>query len=94
MGAIYKKELLSYLRSMIGYAFIAFVLLISGIYFTAFNLNSMMPEISYTLQAMTFVFLIAVPVLTMRTLAEERRQRTDQLLLTAPVSCLEIVAGK
>lgn len=94
MASIYKKELLSYLRSMIGYAFIAFVLLISGIYFTAFNLNSMMPEISYTLQAMTFVFLIAVPVLTMRTLAEERRQRTDQLLLTAPVSCLEIVAGK
>lgn len=94
MSAIFKKEVRSYLTSMIGYVFIAFLLVISGIYFTAYHLQAAYPLFAYTLQSVTFVFLIAVPVLTMRILAEERRQKTDQMLLTAPVSVTGIVLGK
>ena len=94
MLAIYKRELKSYLTSMVGYLFMFFVLLIAGIYFSAYQLSAAYPKFEYTLNAMTFVFLIAVPILTMRVLAEERKQKTDQLLLTAPVSVWDIVFGK
>ncbi len=94
MIAIIKKEVRGYLTSMIGYVFIAFLLAVSGIYFTAYHLQQAYPTFAYTLDSVMFVFLIAVPVLTMRILAEERRQKTDQLLLTAPVSVTEIVLGK
>ena len=93
MLAIYKRELKSYLTSMVGYLFMFFVLLIAGIYFSAYQLSAAYPKFEYTLNAMTFVFLIAVPILTMRVLAEERKQKTDQLLLT-PVSVSGIVMGK
>lgn len=94
MKAIYKKEVKSYLTSMIGYVFIFFILLLEGIYFTAYNLQNAYPLFGTTLSAVTFIFLILVPVLTMKTIAEERKQKTDQLLLTAPVSVSEIVLGK
>ena len=94
MGAIYKKELKGYLTSMIGYVFIFFILLLEGIYFTAYNLQGMYPVFGYTLSSITFLFMILIPVLTMRVLAEERRQKTDQLLLTSPVSIGNIVVGK
>lgn len=94
MTAVYKKELKSYLTSMIGYLFIFFVLVITGIYFSAYQLTAAYPKFEYTLSALTFVFLIGVPILTMRVLAEERKQKTDQLLLTAPVSVGGIVLGK
>ena len=94
MLAIYKRELNSYLTSMVGYLFMFFVLLIAGIYFSAYQLTAAYPKFEYTLNAMTFVFLIAVPILTMRVLAEERKQKTDQLLLTSPVSVFGIVMGK
>lgn len=94
MLAVYKKELRGYLTSMIGYVFIAFVLAIVGVYFTAYNLTSAYPEFGVTLSAVSFVFLIITPVLTMRILAEEKKQKTDQLLFTAPVSVWKIVCGK
>ncbi len=94
MIAIYKRELKSYFQSMIGYAFIAFLMLFVGIYFTAYNLNSGYPYFSYVLASTMFIFLVAVPVLTMKCFAEERKSKTDQLLLTSPVSVLEIVLGK
>ncbi len=94
MTAVYKRELRSYLTSMIGYLFIFFILLLTGIYFSAYQLDAAYPRFEYTLSALTFVFLISVPILTMRTLAEERKQKTDQLLLTAPVSVGKIVMGK
>lgn len=94
MTAVYKKELKSYLTSMIGYIFIFFILVITGIYFSAYQLTAAYPKFEYTLSALTFVFLIGVPILTMRVLAEERKQKTDQLLLTAPVSVGSIVLGK
>ena len=94
MTAVYKRELRSYLTSMVGYLFIFFILLLTGIYFSAYQLAAAYPKFEYTLSALTFVFLISVPILTMRVLAEERKQKTDQLLLTAPVSVGQIVLGK
>ena len=79
---------------MIGYLFIFFVLVLAGIYFSAYQLTAAYPRFEYTLSALTFVFLIGVPLLTMRVLAEERKQKTDQLLLTSPVSVSGIVLGK
>lgn len=94
MTAVYKRELKSYLTSMVGYLFIFFVLIVTGIYFSAYQLAAAYPKFEYTLSALTFVFLIGVPILSMRVLAEERKQKTDQLLLTAPVSVGNIVMGK
>lgn len=94
MSAIYKKELKSYLTSMIGYVFIFFILLLEGIYFTAYNIQGAYPVFGVTLSAITFIFLILIPILTMKTIAEERKQKTDQMLLTAPVSVTQIVMGK
>ena len=86
MSTICKKEIRAYLTSMSGYVFIAFMLLVTGIYFTAYHMNMAYPIFGYTLSAVNFIFLIVTPILTMRALAEEQRQKTDQLLLTAPVS--------
>ena len=94
MKAIYKRELSSYFHTMIGYVFIAFLVAYTGIYFMAYNLNYGYPYFSYVLSGVLFVLLIAVPVLTMRSFAEERKNKTDQLLLTSPVSVGRIVLGK
>lgn len=94
MKAVYKRELASYFKSMIGYVFMFFIFVIVGIYFSAYNLSYAYPSMNITFNSITFVFLIVIPVLTMRVLSEERRQKTDQLLLTAPVSITKIVCGK
>lgn len=94
MKAIYKKELRSYLTSMIGYVLIAFMLAVTGVYFTAYNLTSAYPDFGVTLDGITFVFLIITPILTMRILAEEKKQKTDQLLLTSPLPVWKMVLGK
>ena len=94
MKAIYKRELKSYFDSMIGYVFIAFLVAITGIYFMVYNLNMGYPYFSYALNSILFIMLVAVPVLTMKCFAEEKKSRTDQLLLTAPVSLSQIVLGK
>lgn len=94
MIAIYKRELKSYFQSMIGYVFIAFLTLFVGIYFLAYNLNGGYPYFSYALYSVLFIFIVAVPILTMKCFAEERKSKTDQLLLTSPVSLTSIVVGK
>ncbi len=94
MTAIYQRELRSYFHGMTGYVFIAFLLLFSGIYTMFYNLSSGYPNFEYVLQAMTIIFLIAIPILTMRVIAEERRQKTDQLLYTLPVGMTRLVLGK
>lgn len=94
MTAVYRKELRSYLTSMIGYVFIAFMLAVIGIYFAFQNLNLGSPRFELVLDNVQFVFLVFVPILTMRVLAEEKKQRTDQLLLTLPLSVWDIVLGK
>ncbi|WP_124065537.1 ABC transporter permease [Clostridium sp. E02] len=94
MAAIYRRELKAYFQSMTGYVFIAFVVLFIGIYFMAYNMMSGYPYFSYALSGMVTIIMIAIPVLTMRSFADDRRTKTDQLLLTAPVSVTKIVAGK
>lgn len=79
---------------MTGYVFIAFFLAFTGVYFMAYNLNYGYPMFSYVLNALVFILLIAIPVLTMKSFSEDRKSRTDQLLLTAPVSLGDIVLGK
>ncbi len=96
MLAIYKRELKSYFQSMIGYVFIAFFLLIIGFVFSYINIQQGTPFIGYTLQYayVTVVFMILVPIITMKILADERRLKTDQLLFTAPITVTKIVMGK
>lgn len=94
MWAIYKRELKSYLHCFIGFLFIAVLLFFSGLYFSVYNLYSGYPYFSYVMSAIVFLFMLCMPVLCMRVLAEERRSRTDQLILTAPVSVGAIVFGK
>lgn len=94
MLAIYKKELRSYFTSMIGYVFIAFFLVIIGIYFFAQNLISGYANLEYTLSSITFLFVLLAPLLTMRLMAEENKQKTDQLLFTSPLTAASIVVGK
>lgn len=94
MWAIYKKELGSFYRSMMGYLYTAFFLVVSGIFFTAFNLRGGMAEFGYVLGNTMVVLMVVVPVLTMRSLGAERRQKTDQLLFTSPVKTGSIVLGK
>ena len=94
MKAIYKRELQSYFHTMIGCVFIAFMVAFTGVYFMAYNLNYGYPYFSYVISAVLFVFMIAIPVLTMKSFAEDRKSKADQLLLTAPVSLVKIVLGK
>lgn len=94
MLAIYKRELKSYFQSMVGCVFIAFLVAFTGIYFMAYNLTAGYPYFSYTLSGSLIVFLVGIPLLTMRSFSEERRNKTDQLLLTAPVSLWQIALGK
>ena len=93
MIAIYKRDLKGFFTGMMGYVLLAFFLAVGGLYFTVMNLMSGYPDLSYTLYNNLFVLLVLVPLLTMRSFAEERRARTDQLLLTSPVPLWRIVLG-
>ena len=94
MTAIYKRELKSYFTGISGYIFIAFLLLMVGIYAAVINFHYTQPNFESVLGSVGLVFLLIVPILTMRTFAEERRQKTDQLLYALPLSMAEIVFGK
>lgn len=94
MFAIYKKELKNYFINMTGYIFIGFILAITGIFTTLINLISTYPSFENVLSNITIVFLLIVPILTMRSVAEERHSKTDQLLYSLPVSVTQIVLAK
>ena len=94
MLAIMKRELLSYFTSPLGYVFVAVFYLFSGIFLYLFTLYSQSADMSSVYIGMFFVMLIMIPILTMRLMAEENRQKTDQLLLTSPVSLTRLVLGK
>ena len=94
MLAIYKRELKSYFQSFIGLLFIAVTLFFVSLYYFVYNMLNGYPYLSYAISSVILLFMISVPVLSMRILAEERRSRTDQLILTAPVSVGNIVVGK
>ena len=94
MTAVYKRELRSYFNSMIGYVYVAAVMLVIGLYFTLYNLRGGHPFFAYALAGTLVIFAFAVPLLTMKSMAEERRSKTDQMLLTYPVSVTGVVLGK
>lgn len=94
MTAIYKRELRSYFQSMLGPVFVAFLIGFTGLYFMAYNMTAGYPYFSYTLSGSLIVFIVGIPLITMRSFSEERKNKTDQLLLTAPVSLWQVVLGK
>lgn len=95
MIAVFKREFKSYFSNMTGYVAIAGTLLLVAIYFYSTNLVNGMSQFEYALvDASTFVFPIVIPLLTMKTFAEERKYKSDQLLLTSPLTVTEIVMGK
>ena len=94
MTAILRHELSSYFTNVTGYVFGAFLLLFAGIYTMVINLQSASPYFEYVLMNMDFIFLIIVPILTMRVIAEERRQKTDQLLYSLPLTMTQVALGK
>lgn len=94
MLAIFKREFKSLFWNITGWLFIGITLALFGLYFFVYNLSYGYPYISYSLSAIAFLFMVTVPILTMRVLAEEKHAKTDQLLLTAPVSVGKIVLGK
>lgn len=94
MGAIYKRELKAYFTSPVAYIFLAVFYLISGFYFVGNNISSASTDMQYTFAGVFSIMMILLPLLTMRLMADEKKQKTDQCLLTAPVSLIGIVSGK
>ena len=94
MKAIMKRDLLGFFSSPIGYVIIAAFLLYSNYFFYYYNIRMLTSSLSYVFGEMTFVLCFTIPLVTMRLLSEEKKQKTDQMLLTAPISTTDIVLGK
>lgn len=94
MLAIYKRELKSYFTGMLGYLYIAFMLVLGGLYCALYNLLNAYANFEYVFYSIDFLYLVAVPILTMRLVAEERHKKTDQLLYSLPLKVQDIVLGK
>ena len=94
MFAIFKRELKAYFTSPLGYVFLAIFYAFSGLFFYIFSLSVGSTDISSVFLMMFIVLMVFVPLLTMRLLSEDKKQKTDQLILAAPVSLLSIVMGK
>ena len=94
MMAIFRRELRSYFRGVTGWLFSAVLLLFVGIYTMVYCLANGYPNFEYVMGNISFIFLICVPILTMRVFAEEKHRKTDQLLYSLPMSLSSIVLGK
>ncbi len=94
MKAIFKKEIKSYFNSPLGFVFIAVFALVTAMFFSLYNLFPGVGDITYVFSNITLLLVLLIPVLTMRTFSEEKNKKTDQLLLTCPISVTAIVAGK
>lgn len=94
MLAIYKKEMRSYFTSILGYLFLTFFLALLGLYHYLQNMYVGYANFAYALYGMRMFFILLVPMVTMRLMAEEKRQKTDQLLFTSPVSIEKVVLAK
>ncbi len=94
MFAIYKREMKSYFTSPIGYIFMAVFLALSGFIFSLTTLLVQSSDITFYFTVMMFVFIVILPLLTMKSLSEERKTRTEQLLLTSPVTLTGMIAAK
>ena len=94
MTAIFKRELHSYMRGVIGPAVIALLLLVAGVLTAIVNLLAGVAQLAYVLNYMQFALIVAMPVLAMRAFAEEKKNRVDRLLYTLPIKLSDIVLGK
>ena len=94
MKAIYIRELKSYFLSPIAYVFIGTFMLTAGIFFSLSNIIALSANFASTLGSLSFVFMIVIPILTMRMFSQERKEKTDQLLLTSAVPIRDIVLAK
>ena len=94
MRAIAAREVKSYFTTMIAWVFMAICLLVCGILFTSNNIRGGSASFSSVIGSISYVLILIIPLLTMRLLAEEKKNKSDQLLLTAPVSVGQIVLGK
>lgn len=94
MKSVFRHEVSSCFTGLTAYVFGAFMLLFTGIYVMVYNLQGGYAAFEYALGSMSFVYLIIVPILTMKVLAEERRQKTDQLLYSLPLTMTQVVLGK
>lgn len=94
MGAIYRRELSSYFISPVGYVFSAVFFILSGICFTLTTVMSGTTNVSAYFTFMLIFFVILIPLLTMKLLSEERKLKTEQILMTSPVSLVGIICAK
>lgn len=94
MGAILKRELSAYFNSAIAYVVMAVYFFFAGLYFYFYCFESNTTSLTGVFNNMIYIILFLVPIITMKSFAEEKRQKTDQALLTAPVNLTEIVMGK
>lgn len=94
MGAIFKREMKAYFTSPIAYIYIAVFYVYTGMYFVRSNIYSATTDMTYVFSGVFTLMMIMLPLLTMRLMSEEKKQKTDQCLLTAPVNLAEIVMGK
>lgn len=94
MKAVFKHELSNYFHSLTAYIFGAFLLVFVGIGAMIYNIQQAVANFEYVLSFVSLVFVVLIPVLTMRVIAEERKQKTDQLLYSLPITTTQIVVGK
>ena len=94
MIAIFKREFKSYFINVSGYVFLAAIWLFSGIFSTALNFIGQYASYEYALSNLLIVLLLIIPILTMRSMSEDRRNKTDMLLYSLPVSSSQVVLGK
>jgi len=94
MNAVFSHELKSYFQSLTAYVFGAFLLAFTGIGALMYNINAAVSNFEYVLEFCSIIFVVIVPILTMRVIAEERKQKTDQLLYSMPITTTQIVLGK
>ena len=94
MSAIFKREFKSYFINMSGALFVSVLLLFTGIFVTAVNLFGQYAAFEYALENVTIVFLLIVPILSMKSIAEDKRSKTDTLLYSLPIRLSSIVMGK
>lgn len=94
MTAVFTHELKTYFRSFTAYIFGAFLLIFTGIGAMMYNISAAVSNFEFVLQFCSIIFVIIVPILTMRVIAEERKQKTDQLLYSLPITTTSVVMGK
>lgn len=94
MSAVLKHELRSYFHSLTAYVFGAFLLAFVGIGSVLYNLQAAVSNFEYVLSFSSLIFVVIVPILTMRVIAEERKQKTDQLLYSLPITTTQVILGK